>query len=32
MDFALTEEQRLWQRAVRDFAQREIAPSTRPKS
>jgi acyl-CoA dehydrogenase len=29
MDFALTEEQRLWQRAVRDFAQKEIAPRVR---
>jgi acyl-CoA dehydrogenase len=29
MDFALTEEQRMWQRAVRDFAQKEIAPRVR---
>jgi len=29
MDFALTEEQRLWQQAVRDFAQKEIAPRVR---
>ena len=29
MDFALTEEQGLWQRAVRDFAQKEIAPRVR---
>jgi acyl-CoA dehydrogenase len=29
VDFALTEEQRLWQRAVRDFAQKEIAPRVR---
>jgi acyl-CoA dehydrogenase len=29
MDFALTEEQLLWQRAVRDFAQKEIAPRVR---
>jgi acyl-CoA dehydrogenase len=29
MDFALTEEQRMWQRAVRDFAQQEIAPRVR---
>ena len=29
MDFAWTEEQRLWQRAVRDFAQKEIAPRVR---
>jgi acyl-CoA dehydrogenase len=29
MDFALTEEQRLWQRAVRDFAQKEITPRVR---
>lgn len=26
MDFSLTEEQRLFQRAVRDFAARELAP------
>ena len=29
MDFSLTEEQRMWQRAVRDFAQKEIAPRVR---
>lgn len=29
MDFALTEEQRMWQRSVRDFAQKEIAPRVR---
>jgi acyl-CoA dehydrogenase len=29
VDFALTEEQRMWQRAVRDFAQKEIAPRVR---
>ncbi len=29
MNFALTEEQRMWQRAVRDFAQKEIAPRVR---
>ena len=29
MDFGWTEEQRLWRRAVRDFAQNEIAPRVR---
>ncbi len=29
MDFGWTEEQRLWRRAVRDFAQSEIAPRVR---
>jgi acyl-CoA dehydrogenase len=29
VDFALTEEQRMWQRAVRDFAQKEITPRVR---
>ncbi len=29
MDFSRTEEQRLWRRAVRDFAQNEIAPRVR---
>jgi len=29
MDFSWTEEQRLWRRAVRDFAQNEIAPRVR---
>jgi acyl-CoA dehydrogenase len=29
MDFGWTEEQRLWRRAVRDFAQQEIAPRVR---
>jgi len=29
MDFEWTEEQRLWRRAVRDFAQNEIAPRVR---
>jgi acyl-CoA dehydrogenase len=29
MDFGWTEEQRLWRRAVRDFAQKEIAPRVR---
>jgi acyl-CoA dehydrogenase len=29
MDFGWNEEQRLWQRAVRDFAQKEIAPRVR---
>ena len=29
MDFNWTEEQRLWRRAVRDFAQKEIAPHVR---
>jgi acyl-CoA dehydrogenase len=29
MDFRWTEEQRLWRRAVRDFAQNEIAPRVR---
>ncbi|MGD8244901.1 MAG: acyl-CoA dehydrogenase family protein, partial [Anaerolineae bacterium] len=29
MDFSWTEEQRLWRRAVRDFAQNEIAPYVR---
>ena len=29
MNFAMTEEQRMWQRAVRDFAQKEIAPRVR---
>ena len=29
MDFGWTEEQRLWRRAVRDFAQSEITPRVR---
>jgi len=29
MDFGWTEEQRLWRRAVRGFAQKEIAPRVR---
>ena len=29
MDFAWTDEQRMWRQAVRDFAQNEVAPRVR---